>query len=303
MKPVLFSVGALSISSFGFFLLIACGVGVYIIWRIVRVYDLDEEKSLDLIILTIAGGLIVSRLYFVLFHIEQFDSVIKIILVNRYPGFSFWGAFFGAFGIFRVLCARFKLNFWQMADLVMPGVFLGISVATLGCLLGSCEYGLVTNAPFAIIQAGLVDKRFPVQVVESLLFFLGFLYLWKGALRFHRFGAITAEGLMLIGIFKFMLEFFYGSRQQFGVFSAGLVYSVLLIISALWVYYFTNKRSPLADLKMLKVLAQRSDKRHELVSKIGKNWYNLKVDFKVTFQKAKKGLLKLLNVRANPQKF
>lgn len=303
MKPVLFTIGALPISSFGFFLVLACLAATYIIWRIIRVYDFDEERFLDLILLTLVGALISSRLFFVIFHLDQFQEPLKVVLLNRYPGFSFWGGFFGAFMMLKLLSLRFKLEFWQVADLIIPGVFLGISVATVGCLLGSCEYGLAINLPFSITQAGLIEKRFPVQIVESLLFFLGFIYLWKGALRFHPNGATAAEGLLMLGIFKFLLEFFYGNRQWIGPIPVGILSSTLVIIYSLRIFYVVNKHSPLTDLRRLKTFFKSASTRQKVISNVHKNWYNFKVGLSVAFGRGCKKLLRFLNIKPNPPQF
>ncbi len=303
MQPVLFTIGSLPISSFGFFLILACLSATYFIWRIIKVYDLDEERFLDLILLTLAGGFILSRLLFVIFHLDQFREPLKAVLFNRYPGLSFWGGFFGSFVILKWLCLRFKLDFWQVVDLVIPGVFLGISFASIGCLLGSCEYGFALNLPFAVTQVGLIDKRFPVQAVESLLFFLGFLYLWKGVLRFHPNGAIAAEGLLMLGIFKFLLEFFYGNRQWIGPVPVGILSSTLVIIYSLRIFYVANKHSFAADLRWLKTFFKSAGKRQEVVSKIYKNWYNFRVDLSIGFGRRCKKLLKFLNIKSNPPQF
>lgn len=303
MKPVFLTIFGQPLSSFSLFFLAAFLLAVYVIWRITKVYELDEEKMLDILILTFFGGLIVARIYFILFHLDQSMSILKILLINRYPGLSFWGGFFGGLLILKLLTLRFKLNFWQVLDFATPALFLGLSVASIGCILGSCQYGLPSNLPFAITQVGLVDKRFPIQIIESLLFFLGFLYLWKSALKFHPQGAVAAWGLFLLGLFKLGLEFFYGSRQWFGPFSTGEFFASCLIIFAIFVHFLSNKRTPLADLKLLKNTLTQKSKRDLAISKLLKNWYNFWVDLKLVFQRWRKRLFKSTNIKPNPPQF
>ena len=66
MFPVLLSFGNISISSLGVFLAAGFLFAIFLIWRLSRAWDLDEEKVLDLTLLTFLGGLISSRIYFIL---------------------------------------------------------------------------------------------------------------------------------------------------------------------------------------------------------------------------------------------
>src|SRR5258708_17707733 len=177
MQPVLLTLGGQPISSFGLFLLLSFLASSYFIWRVVRAYELDEERAIDLLLLTFSGGLIGARVYFVLLHLNQFDTLSKIVLINRYPGLSFWGGFLVGFLVLKFFAARFKLAFWQLADFALIGLLIGLSISSLGCLLGSCQYGLPSNLPFAVTQVGLIGKRFPLQIIEALVYLVIFYYL------------------------------------------------------------------------------------------------------------------------------
>lgn len=276
---------------------------MYIIWRITRVYEQDEEKVLDLILLTFVGGLISSRIYYILFHLSEFDSILKMVLINRYPGLSFWGGLFGGLVTLKFFCARFKVNFWQIADFGVVGGLIGASLTSLGCLLGSCQYGVVSES-LSVTQVGLLGKRFPLQIVEAVILFVSFLYLWKLVLRFHFTGKIASIGLIILGVEKFILEFFRGDQQIIlGFLPIGFVWSGLLFFLGVRFYYSLSKRSMLYDLRLSLLLFINKDRRRLAVLKIIKNWYNFKVNLKVSIQRSGRNLLKLLNVKSNPTKF
>lgn len=304
MKPVLITIGSQPISTFGFFLLLGLIFASFTIWRIIKAYDLNEERTIDLLLLTFAGGFVLARVYYILFHLTQFDDFIKFILVNRYPGLSFWGGLIGGILTLKLISQRFKMHFWQVADIGIVGVFIGLFFSSIGCLLGSCEYGLPSNLPFAVPQAGLIDKRFPLQFFEGFTYLILFFYLWKAVLRFHFSGQILARGLVLLGLVKFITELYRGDQiKLIGGLPLGLVWSLLLIIFGIWIYYVQGRKSLVHDLKMLLAVFIDSNRRHILISKIRKNWYNLSIDWKLSIARFRRNLFKVLNVKSNPTKF
>lgn len=303
MQPVLFTVANQPISSFGLFLILAFIVPLLVIWRITRIYELDEERVLDISLLTFTGGLIFARFYYILFHQAQFDLLIKIFLINRYPGLSFWGGLFGGFLTLWFFSRRLRLNFWQVADFAAVGLFLGSVFGSIGCLFGSCQYGMPSNLPIAVTQAGILEKRFPLQVVEGLLFLAGFFYLWRLALRFHATGLVASRAMVFLGIGKLFLEFFRGDRQDIiGGLSVGILFSVLLIVYGVSTYYSTSKKSFSKDIYFLFLLLISRQKREIFVSRFKKNWYNFFINSKIGFLRWKRRILRSVNIKSNPDK-
>lgn len=304
MKPVLFTIAGFPISSFGVFLSLAIALALFSIWRIIRAYELDEEKIVDLFILTVFSGFVFSRMYLVLFHPNQFIDFGRVFLLNRYPGLPFWGGLIGGLIALKILTKRYKMNFWQIADFAIVGLFIAISLTSIGCLLGACQYGIVSNSSWAISQSGIIGKRFPLQIIESLVFFIGFLSLSANALRFHFFGQIFSQGLIYMGIAKFVLEFYRGDRQVFfGSITWGLVFSVLLITGGVYIFYKQGKRSVKYDLMLFLGFFYNSQKRRYVISKLGKSWYNFKINLSLLLKKKTRVIVSKLRLKSNPERF
>lgn len=304
MIPVLFTIGQQSISSFGLFLLLSFLLGGFTIWRLIRVYELNEEKVIDLVILSFILALVGARVYFILFHLKDFDSWEKMFFINRYPGLSFWGGVMSMLVALKIFSIRLKINFYQVADIGIVGVFIGLALSSIGCLLGSCEYGLVSDWPIAVTQIGLLGKRFPIQIISGFLYFLGFLYLWRQVLMFHFNGQVFAKGLMLLGTIKLFIELYLDDRQFFlPLLSAGQVFSVLTFIFGLYIYYLQSKKSFLQDIKYVLSLFYKPNRRKAFILKLTKSWYNLRVNLKFSFIRWRKSLVKILNIKSNPTKF
>jgi phosphatidylglycerol---prolipoprotein diacylglyceryl transferase len=310
MHPVLFSIGGLSISSFGFFISLSFLLSLFVIWRLCLLYDIDEEKTLDLSLLTFFGALIGARIFHVALNFSQYDTLSKMAFINRYPGLNFWGGLILGGLTLRFLVRRLKLSFWQIADFVMVGVFLGLSTGSIGCLLSSCQSGFPSNLPIAVTQIGLLGPRFPIQAVQSLLFFLGFIYLWKAAIRFHFAGKILSLGLILLGLIVLVIEPFRSDVVRgFSIFSLGQVLSIVTILFGKTLFYRLSKRSFKADLRFLMGIVTGKT-RGVALSRLRKNWYNLKVNTRVSWNRSIKSVLgykkvirKNLNVKPNPPEF
>ena len=141
MLPVLFTVGPISVSSFGFFLSIGFLFATFLVWRLARAWQFDEEKTLDLILLAFFGGVIGARILFFILNFTFFsDDLTKVVLITKYPGLNFWGGFLGGLLTLSFFANRFKLNFYQVADLAAVGFLAGLVLGDVGCFFGGCGY-------------------------------------------------------------------------------------------------------------------------------------------------------------------
>jgi phosphatidylglycerol---prolipoprotein diacylglyceryl transferase len=273
MFPVLFSIGKFSISSFGFFLALAFLFATFLVWRLARAWDLDEEKILDLILLSFFGGIIGARIFFVLLNFEAFsDNLMKILLVTRYPGLSFWGGLLGGWLTLYFFLRRKRLDFWQYGDIASVGFLGGMILGNIGCFLGGCGFGIISNWFFAIPVVGVVGKRFPVQLVEALILLFILWKTWPMATKFHFHGKIVSIVLIFVGLIKLLTEFFRENRQ------GGAFLSVVLIILGVFIFYKTSKRSFRYDLSRIHKLPGLIFSKKEVSLGLPtpkKSWYNL----------------------------
>lgn len=165
-------------SSYGVFLVASVFIGIFLIWRLIRAWDIDEEKSLDLTFLTIAGGFLGGRLIFIIEHLSFFlDSPLSTFLIYKQPGFSFWGGLLSAVFVLYYFSKRFKIDFYLAADLA--------SVAFLGSL-------------------GFAYIKFPVPLFEVIFLLVVFILVWPMVKRFHIRGKIISLVIIAIGVIRFL---------------------------------------------------------------------------------------------------
>ena len=291
MFPVLFTVAGISISSLGVFLAAGFLLSIFLIWRLARAWDLDEEKVLDLTLLTFIGGLFLSRLYFILDSLQIFGfSALKWVHIFKYPGFSFWGGVLGGWLSLYIFARRFKLDFWLVADIASVGFLGGLILSDLGCFFGGCSVGLRSNLFFAVPMVGVIGKRLPVQAIEALFLSLILVRIWSKATHFHIRGKIVSLTLIFLGLTKLILE----SLKE--IHGPGYYFDTLLIVLGVTIFYRVTKRNIFKDLQN----APKFARAYFSLQNLNKTWYNQKAYFSWKLRSIKKLLLlalRRLNVK------
>lgn len=274
MLPVLFSVGSLPVSSLGVFLVLALFYALFLVWRLARAWDIDEEKILDLAFTVGFGALISSRLYFVLQYFSFFSQDLsRVLAIFKYPGLSFWGAFLGGWLTLYFICRRAKMDFAQVIDISAVSFLGALILGDLGCFLGGCDIGVPLNFFFAVPMVGQVGKRFPVQLLEALLVGILLLRIWPKATHFHITGTVGSRVLIWVGVVKLFTEAFRATHQ------GGYFFSLVLIALGVSLHYRFSRRGFKRDLMVLGEIFERAFKdgkfRKLILQKITKNWYNM----------------------------
>lgn len=303
MLPVLFSIGPISISSFGFFLALGFLYGVFLIWRLTRAFELNEEKMLDLALLSFFGGLIGARILFIILEFDSFGpDPLKWVLITKYPGLNFWGALLGGVISTYFFVKRLNLNFWQVSDIASIGFLGGLILGNIGCFLGGCSFGIPDQSIVAVQIVGVIGKRFPVQAAEAVIFAIILWRFWPKAIHFHFNGKIASLSLIFFGIVRFFLEFFREKQYSF----IGFLIYLLLFGIGIFIFYKQGKRSFRKDIKnavfTLVELFKNPEVRNDILKKIDKSWYNQKVAINWKFNGIRK-VLRRANVKPTPKNF
>ena len=129
-------------------------------------------------------------------------------------GLVFYGGFLGALLAGFVYCRLQKLNYWEIGDLLMPSVMLGLVFGRIGCTLAGCCFGKACGPHFALgitfnNPLGLGIKHtplYPTQVISAINAFVIFLILWLYRKRKTFHGELVAICLIVYGITRSLIE-------------------------------------------------------------------------------------------------
>lgn len=159
--------------------------------------------------------------------------------IGKY-GITFYGGLITA-SFLSIFLLKFSISrFELMFNLLTPSVLIAHAFGRLGCALGGCCYGKYFNE-LNCTASYLHEIRFPVQLVEVIILFGGFIIINK----YTTFEKRYLTYLMFYGISRFFLEFLRADDRGFFMFhflSPSQVISFLVITIILFRFYVIRKK-------------------------------------------------------------
>lgn len=179
MLPVLFSIGPFTFYTFGIFICLAIFLGLFVVWKRGRELHYEEKELFDVTMKVIFWGVVGARIGYVLMHIQDYlVSTESIIHVITRPGWYFpVGLIFASFAT-AYQAKKNKWDKYQLMDIFATALVLAQALISLGTFFAGTGYGIPTTSSIGIQFAGLYDKRYPIQLWETVAFAFCFGYLW-----------------------------------------------------------------------------------------------------------------------------
>ena len=244
MVPILFKLGPITIYSFGFFLTLAYLAATFILWREGKRQGYNEEKLLDLSVISLIAALVGGRIYYVLINWQQFTDEPGSILAFWQGGLAYYGALFGILVAGSYFIKMWKWAFFQIADIGSLGAAAALVLGKIGTFLAAMDFGKQTALPWSVNFPGLVGARHPVQLYEAasylvIFIVLYFFYFRNLASPNMKSGKIFFGFLVSTSIVRGSLEFFRaGSVTIFSFPLASVVSLVVASLALVGLYYF-----------------------------------------------------------------
>ena len=251
MHPTLFTIGNWSVPTYTVLLDLGLILGLVLAYFEGRRLLQSGETGLDLGLWAIIGGVIGGRAAYVIANLSAFqEEPIRAIRLWE-GGLSFHGGVLGGllvlllFALFRDRGLPSGRNsFWRLADVLTPGVAVGIAFGWAACLMGGCAYGALGEGfGYAVLPDlfGVAAPRFATQAVAlgfSLLLAAG-IWLLRGHWPFPGASFLLYGLLYFAG--QFFLEFtrgdeaiYLGSLRLAQIIDLALVLAAALGLLLLW---------------------------------------------------------------------
>lgn len=237
---ILFYVFGFPVHFFGVMIAIGILAGIFVAYLEVKRKKLDIDKGFDIVIYSIIAAIVGARLFYILFYDLSYylENPMEIIKIYE-GGLSIHGGLVSAFLVAVLYIRKNKLNFFQYADAMAPGIILGQAIGRIGCDV----FGKVMTSPlpWGVQYQGQVLH--PAQVYEFLLNYFVFFILWRKRKSIQYDGQIFVWYVILFSINRGVIEMFRTNPSIIGWFSISHLLSVLLIIGAIVLMFFAKKNS------------------------------------------------------------
>jgi len=215
MHPILFSIGPITIYSYGVMLALAVLVSTYLLSRDAKSYNIPKDTAYDLVFWCILWGIIGARIFYIFIAWPYYVNNLMEMLMLQKGGLAWQGGFLGGTlaGVWFV--RRRKLSLRPLMDLVAPYIALGQSIGRIGCFLNGCCYGKPVSWGIYFPTHGA--RLHPTQLYEMAGLFIIFLILKWARTKPHQAGFIFVFYLVLAGLERFVVEFYRGDDDILGL--------------------------------------------------------------------------------------
>ncbi len=266
MNPVIFEIGSFKLQYYGLMYIVAFattyGLAIYRLRREDR-FQLDVEQLQGLMTAMILGLIVGARLGYVLFYNFSYylHHPLEIILPFEFSGgirftgitgMSYHGGLVGVVVATVIFVRKNRLDFFGMADLIVPCIPLGYTFGRVGNFINGELFGRVTTHPIGMFFpfAPGPGRRHPSQLYEA--FFEGivlFIVLWAVKKRVTTRGAMLALYLMGYGLVRFFIEYARQPDAHLGLIFFSLSMGQLLCLAmilagALLLLYLKKLQAP-----------------------------------------------------------
>jgi phosphatidylglycerol:prolipoprotein diacylglycerol transferase len=219
MHPVLFSIGPLTIHTYGFLVAVGAFVGLLVAIRGSDASGISRQQILDLIFMIIISAIVGSRLAFVLMNYTFFLERPLAVFKLWEGGLVFSGGFVLVILLVGWYIRRHRLPLWTIGDLLAPAVAISQGIGRLGCLMAGCCYGKPSDMPWSLVfkhpqaLAPLHVPLHPTQIYAALSGFLIFavLMLIRKKKKFE--GQVLLWFVILHSTSRLILERFRGDDR------------------------------------------------------------------------------------------
>ncbi len=230
MYPVILKVGPITIYSFGLAIAAAFLAAILITRYETRRRGFSPDIAYDLALWALVGGIIGSRLFYVIGHWDYYSRNLVQALIIQSGGLVWYGGLAGGALAILIFLKRKKLPVATFADIIAPSLAIGAAIGRIGCLLNGCCYGEPTTLPWAINLLGAY--RHPTQIYEFFMNLIVFSVVWSMRKRFQIPGMLFWLYLSGYSLGRFGVEFVrVNITVWLGLSASQLISLVLFIVS------------------------------------------------------------------------
>ena len=245
IDPVLLSIGPFQIRYYGLFFVLAFVMAYFLLVHLAKRKELSVTKDdiADLILYIIIGAVLGARIFYVFVYNLPFylSNPFEIIAV-WHGGLSFHGGIIGAVIAGIYFTKRKKIDFYELADIVVIPLALGLVLGRLGNFINGELYGRIADVPWAVKFPDAEGFRHPSQIYASFKDWLIFFTLWVIKDKNLPKGFMFWLFVVMYSTLRFIVGFFRAPDPQLGFILGPLTMGQILSIIMFFVgIFFINR--------------------------------------------------------------
>jgi phosphatidylglycerol:prolipoprotein diacylglycerol transferase len=202
---ILFSLFGLNFYAHGIMDALGFIVFILVSYLIAKRIKLDTAPLRVCLVLSIFGGVLGSRLAYVLFSEGLNFEILQFFAIWN-GGLAVQGGIVMSSIAIALYLKYKKLNVLAYLDVFGVSLFTLMAFVKIGCFLNGCCYGIESDLPWAM-TFGTEIGHHPTQIYDLLLNLIFFVFCILNLNKLKQPGFFTGLFFLLHGISRFLLEF------------------------------------------------------------------------------------------------
>lgn len=171
INPVAFSIGSKPVYWYALIILSGFLLGMLFVSKTCEKRGVKKDYIWDIALIGLVAGIIGARIYYVLFALDEFDSLADMFKIWN-GGLAIYGGITGAAISTLIYCRVKKINTPQVFDVCAPGLLIGQAIGRFGNFVNAEVYGGKTNSLFGMSING-AEPVHPLFLYESVWNIIG----------------------------------------------------------------------------------------------------------------------------------
>ena len=251
MNPVAFTLFGLEVRWYGIFIATGALLAIFFAEKLIeRNPRVPKEAAVDVSIFALPLGILGARTYYVLFEWQYYSAHLSEVLAIRNGGLAIHGGLIGGSLAIFIYCRTKKISFFELLDMLAPGVVLAQGIGRWGNFMNGEAHGGVTTVPWAINVGGQMVH--PTFLYESMLDVGIFLFLYFYLSKKRRFsGELAGAYMILYGIGRFFIEGLRTDSLYIGPLRTAQVVSIIGITLGILLLLVQSKSKKTGDYTLI----------------------------------------------------
>ena len=260
MYPTIVDFGPVGIHSYGLMLATAFITVVFVIQSELKRRGFVPELASAIVMAAAIGGIVGAKIYSALL-----DGQITFREIFSTSGLVWYGGLIGGCLAVIIVVLRSPNPFLPTIDIVGPTILLGYGIGRIGCLLaGDGDYGPPSDLPWAMaFPNGTVPTTVPVHptpIYETLISCTFFGILWSQRRKFEGTpGVLFGASLVLLGVERFIVEFWRITPQVLGWMTGAQLFSILAFVIGISLIFWMRTRPRVVEGEVANPVSETGD--------------------------------------------